>query len=894
MSHASVFQRLALDPVGRVVVTPTRRLARAFARDFDAWQSGRGARLWETPRVLPYGAFVASLHDIAQHDPALQGVRAPLSSAQELALWEAVVAASEVALASAGAAAQLAAEAWSLAHQWQIADRLRHYALSEDTRVFAQWAADYERRVERLGATDQARLPDVVRGFVVAGTLAPSFGVVLVGFDALTPQQDALLDALSARGTEVERLGSERRPGACARLACGDARDELQRMADWVAARLAANPDARIGIVVPDLGARRRAVSRALDAALTPDALLAAPDRARPYTVSLGGSLADAPPIMAALRALRLAVGAIDFAEASALVRSRHVAFGTSSARACFELEWRRRAGRTIALDQLLAAARDPRNVDTAPQLALEALQAWRNSVASTRRRFSEWASLLMDGLRAVGFPGNEPPDSAEYQTLLRWQELLGEFAALERVEGPTELAGAVARLAKLAASTVFQPEGGDPPVQVLGLLEANGLAFDHLWITGMTSEGWPVPVRAHPLLPLELQRAKRMPGAVVEIELERARAALHRLASAADEVVASYAERDGDRMLSPAFMIADWPLAGYEPHAPRAIDAIGSTTLATLPDSSGPALPPARAVGGGVATLTDQSVCPFRAFARHRLGANEPQQPHDGLAASERGELVHRVLADFWKALPERTRSHVAAMSIEERERLLEQAAGRAIDRVRQRRLDGVGDALLRLEKRRLVRLTSDWIAFEIEARGDFEVKWTEERLPLAIGPLSLTGQIDRVDCLADGRTVVIDYKTGGPSSVKAWLGERPDEPQLPLYLVATQPDARGVSFARLRAGERRFVTLAEDAAMLPGARVDEWQRLHSSWPGLVEAWRRELLRLAENFVAGVATVAPKRADSCRYCDVSMLCRLNERAGERGEDDGDEGGVDE
>mgnify|MGYP006177044007 CR=1 FL=1 len=73
----------------------------------------------------------------------LAALASPLAPAQEQALWEAVIDAGEVPLASPTGAAQLAAEAWSLAHQWQIADRLRHYALTEDTRVFAKWAAEY-------------------------------------------------------------------------------------------------------------------------------------------------------------------------------------------------------------------------------------------------------------------------------------------------------------------------------------------------------------------------------------------------------------------------------------------------------------------------------------------------------------------------------------------------------------------------------------------------------------------------------------------------------------------------------------------------------------------------------------------------------------------------------
>jgi RecB family exonuclease len=227
--------------------------------------------------------------------------------------------------------------------------------------------------------------------------------------------------------------------------------------------------------------------------------------------------------------------------------------------------------------------------------------------------------------------------------------------------------------------------------------------------------------------------------------------------------------------------------------------------------------------------------------------------------------------------------------MSIGDRTAALEQAADRAIARLRERRLEGLGKGLLALEKRRLVNLALQWLQFELDSRGEFEVKWTEERRTLAIGSLSLTGQLDRVDRLPDGRTIVIDYKTGGPSSARAWLGARPEEPQLPLYLVASEPDARGIAFARLRAGERRFVSLVEDDAMLPNARVDDWRRDYPTWSALVQAWEGELTRLADDFASGAAQVAPKRADTCRYCEMATLCRFSERAGEVAEETSEE-----
>lgn len=884
MSRLPLFERLArAGPDRLVVVTSTRRLARTLGQEFDRWCVGRGLRVWATPEILPFTAFVAALYEAAQHDPDLTGVRAPLSGAQETALWEAVVEDSDLPLASSSAAADLAAEAWVLAHQWQIADRLRHYALTEDTRVFANWASDYERRVETIGAIDHARLPDAVRALLEKGDMRGPDEIALAGFDEFTPQQSALLRALEAHGTRCVAMEEGSEKGRHGRAEVGDARDEVERMADWVALHLRADPGARIGIVVPDLAARRRAITRALDAALEPDALLAGPDRLRPYSVSLGRSLADVPLVATALLVLRIAAGDIPFAEASTLLRSPYLDLGPSALRDRFDADWRRRSGRSSSLSDLLSAARAAVDDPTSGlRASLEALHVWRLRTGTGARRLSEWTALLADGLRSVGFPGPEPLDSDSYQALARWHELMGEFAALERVRGTADLRDAVRGLGRLAASTMFQPEGGEPPVRVLGLLETAGLTFDHLWLMGLTSESWPPVARAHPLLPLELQRDKRMPGALVDKELQRARAALERLLRSAGDVVASCATREGDRVLKASPMIADWPPWNPCSRAPRSLDAIVPTPLAALADAAAPSLAgDGSVVGGGASTLTDQAACPFRAFAIHRLAAEEPQEPHDGFDASERGQLVHLLLARFWGGLPERTRTFVAAMPENERTASLEKAAAQAVQRMAERRLGRLGDALSSIERRRLVEMGSRWLNYEIGQRQEFEVIATEERRALAIGPLSLNGRIDRIDRLPDGRTIVIDYKTGGNSGVRSWLGPRPDEPQLPLYLVTSEPNARAVAFGRVRAGEVRFVALAEATDLLPGARTD-WDAEHASWSALVEAWNTELTSLAQEFAAGEAEVAPKRgARTCRNCGLSALCRLHERAPE-------------
>ena len=151
-------------------------------------------------------------------------------------------------------------------------------------------------------------------------------------------------------------------------------------------------------------------------------------------------------------------------------------------------------------------------------------------------------------------------------------------------------------------------------------------------------------------------------------------------------------------------------------------------------------------------------------------------------------------------------------------------------------------------------------------------------------IGRLQLNARLDRVDESADGRRIVIDYKTGNANAADM-LGERPEEPQLPLYLVTAEPDAAAVAFARVRTGKIAYAGLARDGDLLPGikAHVDTRHgEQYPQWLDLLAAWRRDLERLAGQFADGVSIVDPKRyPQTCQFCDMQPFCRIRERLGE-------------
>ncbi len=885
LAKPELFDRLAVGHAARVtVVTPNLRLAHELGREFDRFQLGRGLALWDAPDIFPLNAFVARAYEDALYSGL--GSRLPLllTPAQEQALWEDIVGRSEesaklLALPQAAAAAR---DAWKSAHEWRLLAALEGARKNEDAEAFSGWAGRYERIARRDGHTEAARLPDVVAGLLGEACIRKPTLLVRHGFDIVTPQQEALFDALAEQGCAIATCAPSARDAGVRRVRCADANEEIRHAARWARQRLEADPDARIGVVVPDLAKRRNALRRVF-------AQVMGAGPVQPFNISLGEPLTAHPLVDAAFLALELAGREIAFERASLFVRSPFIASAEAemAPRAQLDASLRRRAEPALTLDRLIALAAVQARQAPAPALAhmLGKLAEFRKARLFGAQAPSEWGRAFAEAFAVVGFPGERPLDSAEYQTLKKWHDVLGQFAQLERVVPKMGYGDAVARLRRIAADTAFQPESPDVPIQILGVLESAACEFDHLWVMGLSVEAWPLAARPNPFLPLALQRAAGMPESSADASLELDRRITQGWLGAAGEVVLSHPEREADRELAPS------PLIAAIPEVPSALPAypvwrdtlFASRSMERIEDACAPAFA-ARESRGGSALIGDQAACPFRAFARHRLGSEGIEPPHAGLDALERGSLVHRVLATAWDRLE--TKHALDSIAAEDLQSMLEAAAGEAVARFRRDRPTTLAGRFARIEERRLARRARDWLDLERE-RGDFSVFATEDKRTISVGGLQVNARLDRVDETADGQRIVIDYKTRAPS-VGAWLGGRPDQPQLPLYLTGAEPAARAIAFAQVRAGDMKLVALAADKGILPGARTLPDGRLRQaadSWEAQLAAWRDELERLARDFAAGTAAVDPKPR-ACDYCDQQPLCRIHEREGGPGEED--------
>ena len=892
MEKGQLFERLrAGHAAGITVVTPNTRLAQSLARDFASSQAASGLEAWETADILPLESWLRRLWQEAVHSEA--SLPLLLSPAQEQAAWEEAIRASRYAkeLFALGHTVTQCRDAWHLAHAWRIPLDARRIP-NEDGRAFLEWASHYEKSLRDRAQADLARAPDLLAP--VLGNVRKPVTLALFGFDIMPPQQREFLERVAAAGSAVvDATLAPRDSRLVFRVSLPDSKAEIAAAARWARTRLeeASGKPARIGIVVPDLAQSRSRVERALANVLVPAYRLGSDEPVLPFNVTLGLPLDAFALVADALYVIDLCGTHVPFEHASRVLRSPFIAAAQAEreVRARLDERLRRRSVPELPLESFVrqcessSAPLAPGFVDRFRRLA-----EFRKTDLFEARAASGWAHAFSDALRIVGFPGERTLDSTEQQTLDKWHEVLAEFATLEQVGGKMGFQLARERLRRMARETVFQPKAPAVPIQVMGILESAGQEFDHLWVMGLTDDAWPLPARPNPFIPVAAQRAAGIPQADPTASLELDRRITQGWMDAAPEVVMSHAAMRKESELTPSPLIASLPATTLEAIGARQFTSLreamrAAAAIETTEDGTAPTLPEGLR-RGGTNLFRDQAACPFRAFAKRRLFAEEVETPRTGLDPRDRGVLLHEMLRAIWDRVV--TQERLRAMSAPQVDALLGECAEQALAAMKRRRAEALSGRYGGLERERLVRLARAWLGKELERPAPFTVLKTEEECEVEFGGVRVKGRLDRRDELEGGRIAVIDYKSG-ECKTSAWAGARPDEPQLPMYALGG-PDAGRVSvlaFAQVRTAGSRFRGLSEAPSLVTGVTTVAKDRSrtvsqYGSWDRIVAHWRSELEGLGRAFAAGDARVDPKDLRvSCKQCEQHALCRVAEKA---------------
>ena len=817
---------------------PRARLARELKSAHDLAMIQAGKTGWRTADVLPIDALLVRRYaELA--DAGWAGAERDLLSRDAFRI-AAERAAPDEAL---GRHVELFMTAWGLAHEWRLFDHAPELQRSENGRAFHDWARRFEGQCREHGWITTPELPAALAMSAREGTALPRH-LALVGVDRVSPARRSWLEALAASGSRVQEL-----PLPSARLRANaqvvrlqTSSEELALVTAWVRETLAHNPATTLGVVAPTLnrtlGPIRTQFQAAFDDFDAIDGIV---------NFGGGGRLTGEGACRDALLLIEWSLQPMHFEVVAALLRSPFVQLPADPV-----------ASLPPSLPTFLDLARYLR-----PTQALSKL----SRAAPVRAHPSAWGRHFRRLLHEVQWHEIDL-DRRAHQARVQFDALLLRFGEQDPIVGQCTGTEALRIFKMIAATQTFAERLPRAPVQVLSREDSLGLTFDKLWVMGADDGNWPGPSDPNPFIPTRLQRDAEVPRVTQEEALEWARNTTAAWLRNAGEVYFSYAETDGDTERGPSRLLPrlnpvsarailrDPRLARYRhPYMRRR-----PVCLESRSDERGTKLEPPTVVTGGVSVLRDQSICPFRGYAIHRLDVAAPRHPHSLPDALDRGLLAHDAVARLFA-----THDTSAA--------LLALSRG-DIRAVADNTVNAHGlawpQAFREREAERLTSLLEEWLEIERE-RPQFEVQNVEAATSIDLEGLTFRLRPDRRDRTRDGQVMVIDFKTS-PASIQEWRPPRPREPQLPLYATAVE-GTNAACFAQLVRDSARLVGVADD---VPG--ISRPGRLGASdFDALKANWQDALRSLAREYQAGSATVDPQRSTDCRTCHLHSLCRVFE-----------------
>jgi probable DNA repair protein len=885
---------------GGIVVAANERAARALRQSHADAQRAAGKLAWQTPRIYGWDSWLDNLWQ--QHLMNAEEVPLVLSACQERAVWKRIV---EPQAEDADSLAPLAARAWGLLSDFQ-AHRQRQggwgNGANADAEAFRNWASMFDRECSKNQWMSRSDLPALLTNSIGRALIQVPSKIMLVGFDRTTPLQKSLIDAARGVGCTVTAFEKTDAPSLPRLVEAENLRDELTTCAWWARRTLEEDASARIAVIVQDIEGTRGEIDRIFREILRPHSVGIESREAMPYEFSLGRPLAAIPVVQAALLLLNWLARPLDQNAVSWLLMCGFLsAFDRGSERsferfAEIDAEMRRSGSFPPEIPLELFASYRTRTTFEAQQEFFAGLRAIHRDALDQEidRRLKsapEWLAFVQRTLRKIQWPGGRSLASEEFQALDRWDRLTSDVAGLGFDGSRIGYSEFVATLDRYSRETIFSPKSRDALIQIMGPFESSGQEFDAIWFIGADDRHWPSAAQPNPLLPVALQRQFAMPHAGIDIDWQLAGSVTQRLAAGAPNCIFSHAQQDEMGKLRPSPLLQE-ALGGSAASRPAQafredlnVPRVAPRKRQTVQFDDYSSIPwPRELAAGGAAILTDQSACPFRSFAVRRLGADELQAAERGLTPLDRGNLLHKVLQSLW------SKGDAGALRLQTRDDLdnaekagrLGTILGRHIetvfaDRYRDKRQSEWMKTYLQVERDRLQELLMQWLRYETK-REPFTVVECEKQVNAEVGGLKLNLRVDRIDQVSGG-SLILDYKTGkvGPSM---WAGDRPDEPQLPLYGIYGSIGAlRGVLFAQVRVGNICLTGFATNATVTVTKNNKALERSPLS-PDILEDWQAALEHLADEFLTGEAAVSPKSyPKTCRYCALPSLCRVAETA---------------
>lgn len=900
-------RRFNIDPLlpllsdGYTLLTPNNRGVDGILREYASifHNASEPAKTWKRPPVFAIDIYIQQLWQLA----ASQAI-APFYEAQlltrfdEQETWLQIVRSSyeTYPLLNIEETANSVARSYRFYQQWDVAANgdTERYRNAVDFQTFLNWSAQFEARCKKFNAVSLSDASRVIATHIEELEPILPNKIALINFNQPPPLYIKLFDAL-ARVCEVEwqrsstqdtQLGAAFKNRDNAYRSFQDSNTEIDACIDWCQTKAKDFPASHIGIVVDHKRSLEPIIEEALfkNSSVSNSLQFDIADHLNRYHSS--DALIELQDFNVALSLLALNFELIDSERFCKLLQLPSLIGAQEELQARIALETTLR-GNTEAearLSQLRAVMLQEKRDHHCPILAQTLLvfsELARHEPSHQSLR--QWLLLFSRQLQLLGWPGNASAEHNQRQSLL-WQQSIQRFSASSAVLGNISLGSALAKLQTyLKQSNINLNFDDRRQISLVDIEEAQDLLFDHVWVLGVDDRNWPQAISPVAFLPYRLQQELEMPSSSNQQQLETALSQLIALRENTQaELVISLHSLEEELSIRPSALLKEIDfkqLSASKTIAERDSSGWINGALERHEETLHIPLRKDEDVSGGTGLLSNQSNCPFRAFARNRLKARGLEEFSYGLNSLVRGNALHKALEHIGKQLGGSITLH--GLSTRQTEELLSSSTDIAIDYLRILHPETMTPAFSLLERGRLTSLLEGFLLLE-KQRNEFTILHNEKNVSWQHSQLSLNLRIDRIDQLADGSLALIDYKTGKFTNYR-WFDDRPDDLQLPLYQIAISADSEQSVSATLI-----FQLNAENIGLISPMELTDFgaeikvsrqaKTFEGGWSALQDYWNRSIRALVGEFESGLIAVAPTRGYmTCQYCDLGPLCRIAE-----------------
>jgi len=264
----------------------------------------------------------------------------------------------------------------------------------------------------------------------------------------------------------------------------------------------AKNSESQIGIVIPNLSELQHLIRSSFDQEFNSSLL---ETHHKPYNISLGVPLVQYPLIKDLLSLLEISTqiinGNIEVDKLIKVITSPYIKG------AQLELN-----SRSLSVTKILSLSSKESSLNKILPLfkncpilieILTELKVLKFNKENTLEDSLESINLI---LSCYGFTSDRILSSTEYQLFEKYQNESLILNRLSNLQTKENLFDVISILKSHLSRVIFQPKSGISNIHILGSLEAEGLYFDHAWVSSMTSNFLPSKIKCHFLFHKKLQ----------------------------------------------------------------------------------------------------------------------------------------------------------------------------------------------------------------------------------------------------------------------------------------------------------------------------------------------------------------------------------------------------